>query len=480
MNVQAERVTVMTDCGPVCGKKQAGKTVFLGIPYGKAERFKAPEPVKWTETRDCTAFGPIAPQPNYRGRKPENFVFAMKGSEDCLNLNVWTTSTDPAAKLPVVFAVHGGAFQVGCNSEPLFNGDVFMGEEQMVYVSVNYRVGVMGFLELGEVYGEEYLGSGNSGFKDLLLGLQWVYRNAAAFGGDPERIILTGLSAGAKALGALMTLPEVQAISHRVFLESGAMQGFRTVETAGKVAERFRAMLPDGLDLRTAPADLLVEKQAEFCSCDGNTCFFGPVLTAPFSEDWMERWEQGERFRGKALIGCGRHELEHQVRKPYFPEMAEQIAQDMFGKNADIACRKAEEGMRSGKTLQEAWEPVFSDFMYRFYSFALAKKLESEGNEVWCYSFEYKPGCHGMGFAYLMKLLDYPVPIREEEKLEEAKQVSEAMREKILAFVREDGFAEDVWPRYRGGNVMLFDRETRVEYLPECTLDGFPPMVYDL
>ena len=115
MNVQAERVTVMTDCGPVCGKKQAGKTVFLGIPYGKAERFKAPEPVKWTETRDCTAFGPIAPQPNYRGRKPENFVFAMKGSEDCLNLNVWTTSTDPAAKLPVVFAVHGGAFQVGCN-----------------------------------------------------------------------------------------------------------------------------------------------------------------------------------------------------------------------------------------------------------------------------------------------------------------------------------------------------------------------------
>ncbi len=480
MKQQAHTISVITDCGPVYGNADGRKAVFLGIPYGRAERFRPPVPVTWSDPLACTEYGPAATQPNYRGKKQEGQTFALMGSEDCLNLNIWTTCPEEEARLPVVVAVHGGAFQAGGNRTPQQSGEIFLGDEEMVFVSVNYRLGALGFLELGALYGEEYRGSGNCGMLDVLLALRWIHRNIGRFGGDPERITLMGISAGAKAIASLVTLPEVQHLCRRLILESGGMQSFRTVETAEKVCARFLKMLPAGTDLRTAPAEMILEKQAEFCSGDGSTCFFGPVLAAPFAEDWQLRWEQGTCFRGKAVIGCGKHEMTRLIHQPYFPENSEKIAEEMFGLNGTTASQKAEALIRARIPFSEAWEQVFSDFMYRFYSEKLAEKLEADGNDVWCYSFEYKSACHGMGYAYLMKDLDYPAPLQGADERAEAVRVSESIRKMIHAFIREDGLPEEEWPRYHGGNWMIFDEAARVEYRPKDTLDHFPARVYRL
>ena len=484
---QEERVCVQTEAGVVCGKSShtfsddgcdLRRYFFLGIPYGRAERFRPPEPVRWQGEWLCTQYGPLAPQPNFRGKKPEGLDFQMMGSEDCLNLNIWSTCLDRNARLPVVVAVHGGAFQTGGNSLPQFSGESFMDKEEMVFVSVNYRVGVLGFLELGQEYGGRYEGSGNCGMWDLLLALKWIERNIAAFGGDPDRIILMGISAGAKAIASLMTLPKVQAMCHRVILESGAMQSFRTRETAEEVSARYRSLLPEETDLRMAPAELLVEKQAEFCACEGSTCFFGPVLAAPFAPDWTERWKQGECFRGKAIIGCGRHEMIRTVQQPGFMEAAETIAGDLFGRNGKLASQIVKMLVQEGVAAAEAWETVFSDFMYRYYSFDLAKRLEADGNDVWCYSFEYGSACHGMGYAYLMKDLDYPEPIKDPLVRSRATRISEEMRRRIYTFIREDDLEEKEWPRYRGRNQLVFDEKIHVEYQHEDLRAKYPERVY--
>ena len=466
--------TVSTSCGQVRGQKTSAGYSFLGVPYGKAERFRPPLPVTWKEPLDCLDYGPAAPQPNYRGEKPENLSFQMVGAEDCLNLNIWTKWLDKKAKQPVVVYIYGGAFQTGRNSMPECAGDLFMEEDEMVFVSINYRVGVLGFLELSGIYGKEYRGSGNCGILDQIMAIHWIQENIASFGGDPEQITLMGISAGAKSIASLITLPEIQKICHKIILESGAMQSMRTWETANQVARRYLSYLPEGTDLRTVSADILVEAQARFCACDGCTCFFGPVLIDPFHSDWQERWEDGERFQGRAIIGGGRHELVKLVQKPYFLGQAEQIAMDMFGDNGVYALQKFKELTRRSVNPQEAWESVFSDFMYRFYSTELAKKLEADGNFVWSYSFDYGSAHHGMGFAYLMK----HTSINGEEN--EGRSVSDFMRRQIRNFILTGEPDPKLWPQYQGGYKLVLDAQPHMEYRPNDTLTGFPPQTYVL
>lgn len=339
--------------------------------------------------------------------------------------------------------------------------------------------GVLGFLELGGVL-EGYEGSGNCGMWDLLTAFRWVRENIAFFGGDPERITLMGISAGAKSIGALLTLPEIQAACRSVILESGAMQSFRTVETAREVARRYLNCLPAGMDLRTADVHTLLEAQADLCACEGSTCFFGPVLTHPFRPDWPERWAAGERFQGRAILGGGRHEMINQIKKPGFLERAEQVAGNLFGGNGALAVEKHRELLEQSVDDQEAWERVLSDFMYRFYTTRLADRLEQDGSRVWSYSFDHAPACHGMGFAYLMLQLSPPGAAPDPEEEAKARPIADFMRARIREFIVHGQPDEKLWPRYQGGHKMVFDAHPHMEYRPGDTLTGFPGQVYRL
>src|SRR5690606_27732878 len=180
---------VRTRAGPMRGFTADGVQVFRGVRYGAdtaARRFRPPAPpAPWTEVREAVDYGPASPQ---RGAEPNQ-------SEDCLFLNVWTPGLD-AARRPVMVYVHGGAYATGSGSSPLYDGARLARRNEVVVVTVNHRLNLFGYAYLARLAGDPFADSGNAGQLDLILALRWVRANIAAFGGDPERVMVFGQSGG--------------------------------------------------------------------------------------------------------------------------------------------------------------------------------------------------------------------------------------------------------------------------------------------
>jgi para-nitrobenzyl esterase len=197
--------------------------IFKGIPYAAPPvgelRWKEPKPAApWDGVRDATEFGIQCMQGKIFG----DIVFPKPPSEDCLNLNVWTPATAATDRLPVMVWIHGGGFQAGAGPEPRHDGDA-LARKGVVLVTVNYRLGVFGFLSHPELTRESGRNaSGNYGLLDQLAALRWVQQNIAAFGGNPQNVTIFGESAGSFAVSALMASPLSAGLFHRAIGESGA------------------------------------------------------------------------------------------------------------------------------------------------------------------------------------------------------------------------------------------------------------------
>ncbi len=215
--------TVQTPCGPVVGMEAGGVHAFLGIPYAAPPigdlRFRAPAPATcWTSARDATAFGAYCPQ-------ERNALVPLTGpmDEDCLFVNVWTPSLSPAAPLAVMVWLHGGGFLMGAGSDPLYDGAA-LAEQGVVVVTVNYRLGPLGWLALPELVAEDVAhgSTGNYGLLDQIAALEWVRDNVAAFGGDPSQVTIFGESAGAVSVCSLIGSPLADGLYRGAILESGS------------------------------------------------------------------------------------------------------------------------------------------------------------------------------------------------------------------------------------------------------------------
>jgi para-nitrobenzyl esterase len=225
----ADSLTVKTEQGKVHGKTiNDGKVkAFLGLPYAAppvgALRWKAPQPaIKWKGDRDATKFGAHCAQ----GRVFEDMIFQDgEGSEDCLFVNVYAPAdaTDKS-KLPVMFWIHGGGYAGGASSEPRHNGD-FLPLKGVVLVTINYRLGVFGFLATADLAKEADGAAGNYGLMDMVAALQWVKANIAGFGGDPGNVTIFGESAGSFAVSTLMASPMAKGLFHKGIGESGGAIG---------------------------------------------------------------------------------------------------------------------------------------------------------------------------------------------------------------------------------------------------------------
>ncbi|XP_014225292.1 esterase FE4-like [Trichogramma pretiosum] len=188
---------------------------FLGIPYVKAPigdlRFKDPQPMEpWTETREAMFFGPMCPQILRSSRM-------VVGNEDCLYLNVYTKSADSAAQQPVMIWIHGGDFARGSGDSDIYGPDYFM-RKDVVLVTINYRLGVLGFLSL-----DDEVISGNFGLKDQVMALKWVKENIANFGGDPNKITIFGQDAGASSVHYLTISPMSKGLFDKAIIQSGSV-----------------------------------------------------------------------------------------------------------------------------------------------------------------------------------------------------------------------------------------------------------------
>lgn len=257
---------VRTSRGVLRGLERDGVLRFAGIPYAQAPtadlRFRPPVPVDpWHGEREALEPGPIAAQ------NPDMLEMLFGGAtetwgEDCLYLNVWTPTVDPAEPLPVMVWIHGGAFEMGSGSSPLYDGTPFA-RNAVVIVTLNYRLGAFGFLELGHL-DPTLIGSGNVGLLDQVAALEWVREEISAFGGDPSRVTVFGESAGAMSIAALLAMPRARGLFHAAILQSGAASACRSIELARADTEEFmqRAGLSSIDDLRAAAPETLLAAHA--------------------------------------------------------------------------------------------------------------------------------------------------------------------------------------------------------------------------
>ena len=286
-----------TPCGPItgCGCQWPGVAAYKGIRYATAGRWEYPTPVtRWEGTYQATAYGAACYQPRSfydEAQVPEKAFYYnefRRGehydySEDCLFLNIWTPAdAGPDAKLPVLFYIHGGGFTGGCGHEKHFDGPAWP-TKGVVAVTVNYRLGPLGFACLPELSAEAGH-TGNYGLYDQLCALQWVHDNIAAFGGDPDRVTLMGQSAGAMSVQQLCLSPLTRGLAAGAVMSSGGGVGEEFAATPAPDHYAFwqavmrRAGCADLAEFRAlAPQALFAAWQQEKAA-DGGRMRTAPVI----------------------------------------------------------------------------------------------------------------------------------------------------------------------------------------------------------
>ena len=232
---------VTTQSGPVAGYIDDGVYIYKGIPYGKADRFMPPvDPDPWKEVRPSRAFGPVSPHGERMGWRDDNQAFTMHWDdgfpgEDCLRVNVWTSSIKAGSKLPVMVWLHGGGFSEGSSQELIcYDGTNLARDHGVVVVSLNHRLNALGYLDLS-AYGAKYASSGNVGMLDIVKALEWVRDNIANFGGDPSNVTIFGQSGGGGKVSTVMAMPSAKGLFHKAIVQSGSIFNLMTPQYSRRI-----------------------------------------------------------------------------------------------------------------------------------------------------------------------------------------------------------------------------------------------------
>ncbi|MCJ7465699.1 MAG: carboxylesterase family protein [Maribacter sp.] len=261
-----------TESGKVRGYIHDGIFTYKGIPYAQAERFMAPsKPASWEGIRSSTTYGPVAPllTPTTSVQDEPEFVFDHDWgytNEDCLRINIWTPGIDDGKKRPVLFWIHGGGFTAGSSQElPSYDGENLSKKGDVVVVSINHRLNILGFLDLS-AYGEKYKHSANTSILDMVAALEWVKSNISNFGGDPDNVTIFGQSGGGAKVNTLMAMPKAKGLFHKAVNESGS---FRTAMLEKSETQDIGAEVMVNLGLNASQVDSIQKIPFEKLSAAG-------------------------------------------------------------------------------------------------------------------------------------------------------------------------------------------------------------------
>ena len=234
--------TVSTEYGDVCGYIENGIYNYKGIPYAQAERYGEPQaPKAWEGVRSSRYYGPTCPQEFRSTWYMDNVAFSSQwddgyAGEDCLRVNIWTPGINDGKNRPVMVWIHGGGFSTGSGQEqPAYDGQSLATKGDVVVVSLNHRLNVLGFLNLS-AYGEQYKNSANLGLLDIVAALKWVKNNIANFGGDPDNITIFGQSGGGRKVSSLCCMPAAKGLFDKAIVHSGSGAIYLTNEFSQEVA----------------------------------------------------------------------------------------------------------------------------------------------------------------------------------------------------------------------------------------------------
>ncbi|MEV3991746.1 carboxylesterase family protein [Streptomyces sp. NPDC049837] len=458
----------MTKQGAVRGTVSAdGTASFLGIPYAAppfgARRFQPPAPpAAWTGTRDATTHGPTPPKAPYTPPFDALIPEAMIPGEDCLNLNVWTPSPGPGARLPVMVWLYGGAFANGAASTSAYDGSAFA-RDGVVFVSLNYRLGTDGFLHLDGV-------PDNRGLLDQIAALEWIRDNIAAFGGDPDRITLFGHSAGAISIGVLLNDTRARGLFHRAILQSGAAHHFLRPASARRITAHLAGKLgiePTADAFAAVPLDRLLTAQAELRREIGarpDPAVWGEAAlnAMPFEPVIDGLAPAGPDCGVDLLVGSNREEyrlfLVPTERLHLLSETKLRATAEAYGLDPDKALPVYRDA-RPGAVPGEIFDAMVTDWFYRIPAIRLAESVP--GSYMYEFArrssaFDGRLGaCHGGELAYVFDRLDDPAyaPMTGEDP---ARAVADAMHGAWVAFATT---GEPGWAAYEPSSrtTMIFD-----------------------
>ena len=462
---------VETRYGKVQGREQGSISVWKGIPFAQPptgqRRFRAPQPLEpWTGVREATAFGPMAPQvPEIMGGIAGGADRAAKlppMSEDCLYLNIWSPAADQERR-PVMVWLHGGAFTLGSASDPWYDGTSFAVTHHIVVVTLNYRLGILGFVSLKDLAEEDAAYTGNCGLLDQIAALEWVRENIAAFGGDPDQVTVMGESAGAISIGTLLGMPAAHGLFQRAVLQSGAGSDLTTRSRATKVAQALLAKL--GLQtsqlaaLADVPLEALLKIQPELGREFGGIQAFSPMIdgdTLPQHPSAMIA--QGSAANVAILAGTNRDEWRLFALMSGEPKVDEEQLKRIFGDAAQQALTIYTEA-RADKSPELAWIDMMSDMVFRMPAIRLAEGQVRQGATVWMYRFDWESpafggalgAAHAVDIPFVWNTLDTEIARRFTGDSPTRQPLADLMQAAWAAFIRSGTPAIaslPAWPPY--------------------------------
>ena len=391
----AQSPVVRAPAGDVRGTAQGDLRVFKGLPYAQPPigglRWRAPRPLpRWSQVREATSFGPACVQPQGGPASVYSPATPMPNSEDCLTLNIWAPAH--ADKAPVFFWIHGGALLTGSSREPMYDG-AKLAARGIVVVSINYRLGVLGWLAHPALSAESPAKvSGNYGLLDQIAALTWVRRNIAAFGGDPAQVTIAGESAGGLSAMYLMESPLARGLFARAIAQSAYMISMPELRRAafgmpsGEGAGQMLAAglhVPDLATLRGMDAQAITDQAAR-----GGFAPFGVVDGAVLPEQMVDAFDAGRQAPVPILTGFNQGEIRSlTVLAPHAPASAaayEQTIRARYGDLADGFLR-----LYPPADYRESILATTRDALYGWTAERLARRQAALGQRAYVYLFDH-------------------------------------------------------------------------------------------
>lgn len=380
-----------TPKGRLRGVYSDGTYVFRGIRYAIAKRFHPPVPVEpWTGVKEAIVYGYACPEvrtvmPHDNYTVPHYF---SPQHEDCQYLNIWTKGLNPDGKRPVMVWLHGGGFSTGSGVEHFaYDGENMANREDVVVVTINHRLNVLGFLDLS-AYGEEYSLSGNVGMADIVASLQWIRENISSFGGDPENVTIFGQSGGGGKVAALLQMPAAEGLFHKAVIQSGIIN---TRSESSREEEREKAsMLLEQLgidakhihELEALPYDALAAAVMKLGS--NMDMHWAPVADGKYYSGSI--FVKGSlEFAKKIPVIVGsvlgefttnfNYTLDDDRKNEWQEEKRRRIVRTVLGNSADAAMSSFSKAYPDRNTA----DVLFVDYMFRSGALAYAKARAADG-----------------------------------------------------------------------------------------------------
>ena len=489
--------TVTTSAGRVRGTRHEGVLSIKGIPYAAAPtgalRHRPPvPPAPWTDIRDCSEPGLIAPQAPLPGVLGQLVGPLRPAGDDHLNLNVWTPGAE-AAGLPVLVWIHGGAFYSGSGSEGLFDGTSFA-QHGIVCVTINYRLGAQGFWHLDSQF-PALESTGNLGLLDQIAALRWVQENIAAFGGDPGRVTIAGESAGAMSVLTLMAMPAAKGLFQRAIAQSASIVGISAPTAdliSGHMLERLGIAPGDIEGLMAKDSAALLEAQtavidelnatrdaSRFGEAAGSSMPFQPTYgTEALPQRADIAIAAGAASDIPLLIGTTRDEAQiflHEFKDLFSEPMVRATIQQLFGPaGRDEALVLGD--YRAARPEAPFWElagAIETDRLFIIPASRFAGGQAANQGDVWAYRFDWtaRPewgAHHFIEVPFVFNQLEHGAAMIGREA---PQSLADAVHSAWVAFVRDgnpnhSGLPE--WPRYDAAQrlTMLLDEKSSVSAGP--------------